>query len=125
MSEFDYVIVGAGSAGAVIANRLTEDPKASVLLLEAGEWSNEILMKMPLGAHLGRHPQLNWGYMSEEIPFLGRPLPPEIQAVTVFSAGIGARSDHPAETQALIAFLTSPEADAIKREQGMEPAREA
>ena len=75
MSEFDYVIVGAGSAGAVIANRLTADPKVSVLLLEAGDWSNEILMKMPLGAHLMRHPHLSWGYMSEEIPFLGRALP--------------------------------------------------
>ena len=75
MSEFDYVIVGAGSAGAVIANRLTADPKVSVLLLEAGEWSGELLMKMPLGAHLMRHPHLSWGYMSEEIPFLGRPLP--------------------------------------------------
>ena len=75
MSEFDYVIVGAGSAGAVIANRLTEDPKVSVLLLEAGEWSNEILMKMPLGAHLMRYPRLNWGYVSEPIPYLGRPMP--------------------------------------------------
>jgi choline dehydrogenase len=75
VSEFDYVIVGAGSAGAVIANRLSEDPKVSVLLLEAGEWSGEMLMKMPLGAHLMRHPHLSWGYVSEEIPFLGRPLP--------------------------------------------------
>ncbi|HEX4097200.1 MAG TPA: NAD(P)-binding protein, partial [Caulobacteraceae bacterium] len=65
MAEFDYVIVGAGSAGAVIANRLTEDPRVRVLLLEAGGWSNEMLMKMPLGAHLMRHPHLNWGYMSE------------------------------------------------------------
>ena len=73
--SFDYVIVGAGSAGAVIANRLTEDPSVSVLLLEAGDWSDDILMKMPLGAHLMRHPHLNWGYTSEVIPYLGRPMP--------------------------------------------------
>jgi choline dehydrogenase len=75
VSDFDYVIIGAGSAGAVIANRLTADPEVSVLLLEAGDWSREPLMKMPLGAHLTRHPHLNWGYVSEEIPFLGRGMP--------------------------------------------------
>lgn len=52
------------------------------------------------------------------------PLPPEIQAITVFSAGVSARSEHPAEAEALITFLASPEADAAKRAQGMEPARE-
>jgi choline dehydrogenase len=74
-ASFDYIIVGAGSAGAVIANRLSADPAVSVLLLEAGDWSNELLMKMPLGAHLMRHPHLNWGYVSEPIPYLGRPMP--------------------------------------------------
>jgi choline dehydrogenase len=72
---YDYVIVGAGSAGAVIANRLTADPAVSVLLLEAGDWGNELLMKMPLGAHLMRYPHLNWGYVSEPIEYLGRPMP--------------------------------------------------
>ena len=52
------------------------------------------------------------------------PLPPQIQATTIFSAGVRARSEHPAETQALIAFLAAPQADATKREQGMEPARQ-
>lgn len=51
------------------------------------------------------------------------PLPPEIQATTVFTAGVCAKSSKPAETRALIAFLTSPEADAAKRLHGMEPAR--
>ena len=59
----------------------------------------------------------------EGIEILG-PLPPEIQAVTIFSAGVCTGSERPAETEALIAFLASPETDAIKREQGMEPARE-
>ena len=73
-NSYDYVIVGAGSAGCVIANRLTADPDVSVLLLEAGGWDRQLFMKMPLGAHMGRYPELNWGYMSEEIPALGRPL---------------------------------------------------
>ena len=75
MNTYDYIIVGAGSAGCVIANRLTADANTSVLLLEAGGWDNQLLMKMPLGAHLMRYPQLNWGYMSEPIPAIGRPLP--------------------------------------------------
>ncbi len=73
-TTYDYIIVGAGSAGCVIANRLTTDPSVSVLLLEAGGWDNELLMKMPLGAHLMRYPHLNWGYVSEPIEYLGRPL---------------------------------------------------
>ena len=74
MATYDYIIVGAGSAGCVIANRLTSDPSVSVLLLEAGGWDDQLLMKMPLGAHLMRYPELNWGYVTEPIEFLGRPL---------------------------------------------------
>ena len=75
MDSYDYIIVGAGSAGCVIANRLTSDPAVSVLLLEAGDWDNTPLMLMPLGAHLMRYPRLNWGYVSEPVDYLGRPLP--------------------------------------------------
>jgi choline dehydrogenase len=75
LADYDYIIVGAGSAGCVIANRLTADPSVSVLLLEAGGWDGQFLMKMPLGAHLSRYPQLNWGFRSEIEPGLGdRPL---------------------------------------------------
>jgi len=48
VDECDYVIVGAGSAGCVLANRLSEDPKVSVLVLEAGGKDNSIFMKIPL-----------------------------------------------------------------------------
>ena len=49
-------------------------------------------------------------------------LPPEIQAVTVFSAGVSTTSSQREEARALVAYLTSPEAEAAKRQHGMEPA---
>ena len=49
MEEFDYVVVGGGSAGCVLASRLSEDPKVSVCLLEAGGMGNNWVVKAPLG----------------------------------------------------------------------------
>jgi molybdate transport system substrate-binding protein len=57
----------------------------------------------------------------EGIVVLG-PLPPEIQNVTVFAAGVASTSKQAEQTAALIAYLTSPETAAVKRDQGMEPA---
>ena len=48
-SEFDYVIVGAGSAGCVLANRLSADGKHSVLLLEAGPKDSNLWIHVPRG----------------------------------------------------------------------------
>ena len=47
--QYDYVIVGGGSAGATLASRLTEDPNISVCLLEAGGQGKHILIRMPAG----------------------------------------------------------------------------
>jgi choline dehydrogenase len=74
--EFDYVVVGAGSAGCVLANRLSADPSLRVLLLEAGGSDDRFLIKMPLGfLRALLDPALSWGYMSEPEPTLdGRSL---------------------------------------------------
>jgi choline dehydrogenase len=71
--RFDYVIVGAGSAGCVLANRLTEDASSSVLLLEAGrsDYPWDLLAHMPaaLTMVIG-NPQYDWCYRSEPEPFM-------------------------------------------------------
>jgi len=71
VDECDYVIVGAGSAGCVLANRLSEDPKVSVLVLEAGGKDNSIFMKIPLAwRQIWRGPKFNWNYATEPERFL-------------------------------------------------------
>jgi choline dehydrogenase len=69
--DFDYVIVGAGSAGCVLANRLSADPGVRVLLLEAGGSDDRFMIRMPLGfLRAVFNPALSWGYMSEPEPTL-------------------------------------------------------
>lgn len=69
--EFDYIIVGAGSAGCVLANRLTADGKHSVLLLEAGPRDRNMWIHIPIGyAKLFKNPRLNWMYQTEAEPEL-------------------------------------------------------
>jgi choline dehydrogenase len=65
----DYVVVGAGSAGCVIASRLSEDSHAKVVLIEAGPRDTNPLIHIPAGMlRLHRHPKLNWNFASEPEP---------------------------------------------------------
>ncbi|HEY5897037.1 MAG TPA: GMC family oxidoreductase N-terminal domain-containing protein, partial [Burkholderiales bacterium] len=71
MNEFDYIIVGAGSAGCVLASRLTEDPRTRVLLLEAGPRDTNLWIHVPLGyGKLFTRTDVNWAYQSEPEPAL-------------------------------------------------------
>lgn len=64
-NRFDYIIVGAGSAGCVLANRLTENRNNSVLLLEAGGSDNSIFIRMPTALSYPMNmSKYNWGYKS-------------------------------------------------------------
>ena len=71
MTSFDYIVVGAGSAGAVVAARLSESPDTSVLLIEAGGTQKHMNVKVPAAFSKQFKTKLDWAYYSEPERYLG------------------------------------------------------
>jgi len=70
--RYDYIIVGAGSAGSVLANRLGEDPAARILVIEAGGSEKSIFVDMPAALSIPMNTaRFNWGMKTEAEPYLG------------------------------------------------------
>ena len=71
MDSYDYVIVGAGSAGCVLANKLGQDKKHRILVLEAGPMDYNLMIHIPAGVYKAyRNPKTNWNYLTEDEPEL-------------------------------------------------------
>ncbi|MEH1911932.1 GMC family oxidoreductase [Nostoc sp.] len=70
MTEYDYIVIGAGSAGCVVANRLTEDSETTVLLLEAGNPDTKPEIQIPSKCLSLLGSEVDWAYFSEPEPYL-------------------------------------------------------
>jgi choline dehydrogenase len=70
MTQYDYIVIGAGSAGCVVANRLTQDSDTTVLLLEAGNPDTKPEIQIPAECVNLLGTEVDWGYFSEPEPYL-------------------------------------------------------
>ena len=70
--DYDFIVIGAGSAGSVVASRLSEDGRHRVLLLEAGPSDRRLWVQIPIGyGKTFYDPRVNWMYSTEPIPGFG------------------------------------------------------
>ena len=69
--NFDYIVIGSGSAGGVVAARLSEDPTVSVLLLEAGSEDDDDMIRLPVGWSTLFKTKWDWGYQTTPQKHLG------------------------------------------------------
>ena len=100
---YDYIIVGAGSAGCVLANRLTEDGTSTVLLLEAGPRDTDPWIHIPLGyGKLFTNTRYNWCYQTEpQAECHGRNvIAPRAWCSAFLKYGSSSRCDQPGTSQA-------------------------
>jgi choline dehydrogenase len=70
MTQYDYIVIGAGSAGCVVANRLTEDSETTVLLLEAGNPDTKLEIQIPAECASLLGSEIDWSYFSQPEPYL-------------------------------------------------------
>jgi choline dehydrogenase len=70
VTQYDYIVIGAGSAGCVVANRLTENSNTTVLLLEAGHPDTKSEIQIPLEGMKLLGSEVDWSYFSEPEPYL-------------------------------------------------------
>ena len=88
MKSYDFVILGAGSAGCVLANRLSANPNFNVCLIEAGSKDSDMRLHVPLGfAFLGEGSKYSWNYNTEPQKEFEKVILTETASEVVDSAG--------------------------------------